>query len=82
MKIETPQILFHADEKGKAAALTGIDLLESGVSLVNNCKNSATSSSSSSSMSQKVSATHVLATAANADDIHLWQVEFDSIAKC
>jgi len=73
MKIETPQILFHADEKGKAAALTGIDLLESGVSLVNTGKHNNSSSSS------KVSATHVLATAANANDIHLWQVEFDSM---
>lgn len=33
MKIETPQILWHAQEKGKAAALTSCDMLASGIAL-------------------------------------------------
>lgn len=68
MKVVTPQILWNSEDasKGLPAALMGVSLIESGVTVQDVAGRATTP-------------TYCLVTAGNTNNIHLWKVEFSAM---
>jgi len=65
MKIETPQILWHATENGKNAPLLSLSILQQ------QCKNNAFQNLTKNGQ-------HIMATSGNTTEVNLWKVTLDS----